>query len=848
MPKRLIAILTLCLCASVANMKLLDKMLSLVRLGEAGVTQDPILHIGYSAPVKQPQVAQSSRPANSAARADTSAYGATGTPIVSGFVTDLQEYNPILRGRPAFATYEQMRRSDADVAALLMAMKLPIRSAEASIIPAEDKPGGPSSLSKEIAEFVEDNLFGGLEYENALGMKSSQRFESVIENALLMIDFGCAGHEDLWTIDGGKVRLRRIAPRLPLTFYRFHVEPDGETLNAVEQWGYRGNDFVNVRVPADKFTLFTQHMEGANFYGISSLRMAYQPWYVKQALYRITSIAAERNSMGVPVLKASLNPSREDMDNAQTWVQNLSVNEQTSMVLPNGWEFMLQGISGRIYDPMPFIQHMSEQIVRSGLAMFMALGSSQTGSRALGNTMVDFFQMSLTATAHAICDAISQSTIRRLVDFNFSRDKQSLSGAPVPYPRLHIPHIAVLNPLDILATIKDVATANVDLLQPDDDLENHIRKQCGYPLKAKEARIRYAPVAQRIEGTETSPTAEEDAAPGAAKRGPQRPPQGGSAAPPQQQGGKPIVNQSQGAKKPIANGGQTQTQARALSASGSLATPAGRLLTRPLKAHERKHDFDGHAERADMTSSQVAKILRAAKPALIREAAARAASAIKDSGSVKGLDELQLPFPHAIVSRLARSLSVAHRFGHQAVYDERKKATGRSVVAQSSRTSRSAALADPKAAKTSALQDKPSLIAEASVSDLNNWLTSRARGAAVDNYKKGLTDHDLEQSIISDLQDGSDSFLDRIGDEAARSAVSGGRWQAFGELSDDIAKYARSEAMDHNTCQPCMDGDGTEWDSLDDVDWSPGDDCDGGDNCRGQLMPIFSDEGAVTTD
>jgi hypothetical protein len=73
--------------------------------------------------------------------------------------------------------------------------------------------------------------------------------------------------------------------------------------------------------------------------------------------------------------------------------------------------------------------------------------------------------------------------------------------------------------------------------------------------------------------------------------------------------------------------------------------------------------------------------------------------------------------------------------------------------------------------------------------------------------------------------------------------VAGGRSSAFEELQAEIVKYVRSEAMDQNTCEPCAAGDGQEWDSLEDVDWVPGDDCEGHDACRGQLMPVFEDEG-----
>jgi len=57
----------------------------------------------------------------------------------------------------------------------------------------------------------------------------------------------------------------------------------------------------------------------------------------------------------------------------------------------------------------------------------------------------------------------------------------------------------VINPLELLEVAKDVGKFEVDLLQPDTDTENWIRKKCGMPLKSKTARPRYAPVQERIE-------------------------------------------------------------------------------------------------------------------------------------------------------------------------------------------------------------------------------------------------------------------------------------------------------------------------------------------------------------
>jgi hypothetical protein len=426
---------------------------------------------------------------------DTALRGAVGTANFAGFIQDLGEYNATLEGRNAFLVYEKMRRSDADVKAALLACKLPIRAADYQIVPGlkENEPG--FALAKQIADEVRDNLFVGLESPTSTGCWVTQNFETVKENALLCLDFGCAAHEDLWHIDGEKVRLRKLAPRLPYTFYRYHVDEDGESLLFLEQYGYRGNNFVNVLVPAEKLAYFVNDMEGAYFYGRSVLRAAYQHWYMKSQIYRIDAISIERNGLGVPTIKQGANVSAEDRKAAQSWVQMLAAHESTGLSLPNGWEFALTGVSGRVRDPQASIQHHSEMIMRSVLANFLTLGTTQTGSRALGGSMRDFFYLSLEAISHRIDETISNTSIRRLVNYNYT---PPLSQR-LPYPRLVTSNILVVNPLELLEVAKDVGKFDVDLLQPDDDTENWIRKKCGLPLKSTTPRARYAPVQERIE-------------------------------------------------------------------------------------------------------------------------------------------------------------------------------------------------------------------------------------------------------------------------------------------------------------------------------------------------------------
>jgi phage gp29-like protein len=380
--------------------------------------------------------------------------GVTGTPVLGGFLRDLGEYNATLSGLSAYRVYEEMRRSDAQVAATLLAVKLPIRGADWQIVPPPD----PTPVEEEAVELVKECLWECVDFKKAL------------ENALLMLDFGSSAHEDVYQVDGNRVRLRKLAPRLPQTFYRWIVNDLGE-LQALEQQGYRAGQYLTVQVPATKLSLFVHQQEGDNFAGRSMLRPAYKHWYMLQALEKIAAIAAERNGLGVPVVVMGPNPKAEDRKTAIDWLQKLSTHEKAALVLPPEWSFKLEGVTGTTRDPKDLILHHKVQISLAALAQFMMLGQSQTGNRALGESLGDFFMLSLQATAENIAGVFNATTIRRIVTLNF--------GEQVRPPRLVAAQVLALKLEAIVSALQRLAGAGA--VQPDEDLEAWLRQKLGAP-------------------------------------------------------------------------------------------------------------------------------------------------------------------------------------------------------------------------------------------------------------------------------------------------------------------------------------------------------------------------------
>lgn len=736
-------------------------------------------------------LSQAPQAGDKAIKVDTSTRGASGTANFQGFIREVHEENERFVGRYGIQIYELMRRTDGTVAALEAAIRLPIRAADWQIEPGAQANDPDRALAKEIAEFVEGNLFGGLESPTLSGSWLSQTFESVVENALLAAPMGCAAHEHLWHYDSDKnrIRLRRLPARLPLTFYRFIVEPDGETLHSLVQYGFRGAHFDTYEVPAEKICLFNINQEGANFYGRSVFRPAYKHWYFKDQLYRIQAIGAERNAMGIPKITQGPGASPADVEKSWQWAQNLAVNERSALSLPNGWESEIMGIRGRTMDLTAAIEHHDQQITEAGLAGFLQLGRTATGSRAVGDVKLDFFLLSEEALARMIAERMNESTIRQLVDFNF----QPQPGKELPYPKLYCSNIVMLNVMDLASVVKDLANSQVDWLQPTDEQENYMLKKLGMPQKSKQFRDKYAPIGRMIREMEQGNTAVPDAG-APTKRAAQQP---------------------------------AEKQTGEFSES-----------KKPMRVWAPKNGFEQHVDQTalrskeDATQRQVARLMRRAKPALIEAAARQAAHT-----PVESLGHLAVPFDHQLAAAIEATLERAFEFGAASVEHELKKQrdAGKAAVRLAEKK-KGLPAAGNKGGPIKKRLLNAKLIAQATVTDLNNWINGRAAGAAVDLSKDGLDGDDLETGVSDALLGASDGAIDRAASEAGRQAVAGGRMRAFQSHSDELQRIVRREVMDGNTCEPCQAGDGREWDSWDEVDWHPGDDCEGGDACRGDLI------------
>lgn len=397
---------------------------------------------------------------NPASREGFEVIGAPGTQFFAGMLTS-EEYNPKLQGQAGITIYDEMRRNDSTVRATLLAVTLPIRQAIWRVEPASD-----DTKDIEIAEFVSNNLFGGMEITWA----------DFLRQALLHLIFGFMMFEKVLKLEDSKILYRKLAPRLPKTLWKWNVD-DEMNLISMTQFVQKGQAFVHATIPAEKLIIFTNEQEGANYEGISLLRSAYKHWYIKDTLYKIDAIKHDRWGVGIPI--ASMPEGKTESNDADGWaaakamLAGLRANERAYVIEPFGYKFRMMEMGSKVgTNVMPSVQHHDELLARNVLAQFLTLGSTKSGSRALGDSFKDLFLLSLQAVAMYIEDVMNREAIRPLVDLNFTVDK---------YPKLKASNIKEPSFTSMADAVSKLV--NAGSLTNDETLEGHIRETGKLPAK-----------------------------------------------------------------------------------------------------------------------------------------------------------------------------------------------------------------------------------------------------------------------------------------------------------------------------------------------------------------------------
>lgn len=369
-------------------------------------------------------------------------------------------------------TYNQMMNdSGCDVS--IRATKTPVLGADFYVEACSSSP-----QDKDIADFVCANLFEGLH----------QPFLSCIEDILHFCEDGYSVVEKVyenreWSPNGsgrnGKVftMLKSFAYRPASTLLEPTYDNNGY-VKSIDQNAIQADNSVSKKtLDANKLLVFTLGRKGGDITGKSLLRTAYPHWYYKTHMYKVDAIQKERHALGVPHGKLLPGYNNADKEALRQMLRNLRANEESFALTTPNIELEFLEIKGQLVDVLKSADHHNMMIMLNVLAVFMALGSSDTGgggSRAVGATQSDIFMKSLRYLANIICDTINMHCIPELVVWNFPTRN---------FPKLKVRNIGETQDLQKLAS----ALSNLysqQVITPDgDNTENWVRDVFDMPKR-----------------------------------------------------------------------------------------------------------------------------------------------------------------------------------------------------------------------------------------------------------------------------------------------------------------------------------------------------------------------------
>ena len=346
----------------------------------------------------------------------------------------------------------KMRKNDSQVGAILRLLKLPIRQTKYNVT------GG----KEDIRKFIEDNLFKVM----------STAFSDFIRLVLLMLDFGFVCFEKVFGFDGQHYYWRKFQYLPHSTIKEITTHKDGGVKHVVqyppEEDLMTGNE---IKIPVDYVLIFTNDREG-DWYGTPVLRNSYGNWRVKDILVRIDAIKQDRFGVGLPVGWLAAGYTDDDVALLEKSLQNMRSHENAYAIMPPNVEKMEIMSVGKETDVIGSIRYHDEAMSKSILGQFIDLGTSQSGNRALGETFVEVFLMSLNAMLTAIEETFNKYAIKKLVDLNWGEQEE--------YPQLVGAKINIFGITDIMTSLDKLTSAN--LLKPNYRDNVYFRKHLGMEI------------------------------------------------------------------------------------------------------------------------------------------------------------------------------------------------------------------------------------------------------------------------------------------------------------------------------------------------------------------------------
>lgn len=724
-----------------------------------------------------------------------------------GLLSEWWETAPQLIWPEAVITYGRMRH-DPQIRGVLSAYKLPLLRATWALDPA----GCRDEVVQLCSEDLDLPILTGSDVDpdsvNDQSNGKPARTKGVtwkrhLSQALQYLEFGHSVFERRYRIENDQLRLDALGERMPWTIARIMLNQDS-TVNHLVQF------MQEQPIPANRLVWYVHEHEGSNWAGFSLSRAAFGPWLLKHECWRVLATSIKRFGMGIPTVEAPQGATQGQVKQARDLASSMRVGDVSGVGLPAGFKFMLSGLTGSVPPTLPFIQYLDGQIAKQALAGLMDLGNTEHGSRALGETFLDLFLLSLQAVADEIAEIATvgwpgmPGILSDLVAWNW--------GADEPVPKVVCTDVGASYDITEDAINRLVQFGAID---PDPNLESWLRKRWGLPQRAKDAPSKIPPPSPEPVAPKPIPASDIDQAGDNEPSGPSELTGGNKNTEP----------------------GPSPEPAMAASAGGRLrAAGPPKMLRRALTPVEAAAGFDPLTirqewldARTELVAAYKDRCLGSLRDALVDQVADEL-----QAGRFDRLARLTTDMQPAVDLAQAAMLKMAQTAANRM----RAEAAHQGVTIPASAVK----LDEVKLGRIGAARCQlvgGYLAQQASMRALQVSAAAGPGAAKVTVPPMPEQIREVMQQFLDSLSDSS--FTDQLG-AALTAAQNAGRVAVLeaAAASGGTAAYVASEIEDGATCEACKNIDGTVFASLTDAEsaYPSGGyiDCQGFLRCRGTVI------------
>jgi hypothetical protein len=547
--------------------------------------------------------------------------------------------------------------------------------------------------------------------------------------------------------------------------------------------------------------------EAGSWVGRSMLRSMYREWLVKDRTIRVAAINLERAG-GVPVIEGPDGASDGQLRELAQMARQFKVSEGGGGAIPFGSKLHLAGANAP--NAIDLLRYCDEAMARVWALMLIQLGSTQTGSRALGGEFTSYAGRAQRGFAQWVAYTFTRHVILDYVEWNLGPGQRYA-------PKLHFESARP----DSASTEEMVSLIDAGALTVDPELEAWIRGERGLPPKP--AGLPAAGEVGKIEPASLVPVVAPAAAPAAV------PDAAVAAMGVASWRRRELVRSAHSLVGVSPEGSASARLARYVNAS----LPERQLRRQP-NAHEIAAAVDFRAlddAHAAATASAQALYLQTVIPAQVK-ALGEQVTTTKAGTARKRLTRAamaKLSAPEGGRDELVELLLQAARGG------------AAQAVAEIAEQGRELAMPGDDALRA-AVSDQ----ADAVTTMAANGISLSAQRKATQLVGGGRTPEQAAGDLEAHLTGMAHKWTTDQLQGAVQQAQNAGRFAAFANLPNEVALTAySSEILDVNTCGPCADEDGTDYPTLAAamLAYASGGfiACEGGPRCRGTAVVVLDE-------